>query len=66
MLRDHVFLKVAPIRGVLRFDKRGKLSPRFVGPFEILERVSPIAYKLTLPPALEAVHNVFHASMLQR
>ncbi|KAL4017799.1 hypothetical protein IC575_021371 [Cucumis melo] len=62
---DKVFLKVAPMRGVLRFEKRGKLSPRFVGPFEILERIGPVAYRLTLPPSLSTVHDVFHVSMLR-
>ena len=63
---QHVFLKVAPMRGVLRFGKRGKLSPRFVGPFEILERIGRVAYRLALPPSLSAVHSVFHVSMLRQ
>ncbi|KAL0558819.1 hypothetical protein IC582_003401 [Cucumis melo] len=63
---DKVFLKVAPMRGVLRFEKRGKLSPRFVGPFEILERIGPVAYRLALPPSLTTVHDVFHVSMLRK
>ncbi|KAA0050197.1 pol protein [Cucumis melo var. makuwa] len=63
---DMVFLKVAPMKGVLRFEKKGKLSPRFVGPFEILERIGPVAYRLALPPSLSAVHAVFHVSMLRR
>ncbi|KAL0551527.1 hypothetical protein IC582_010616 [Cucumis melo] len=63
---DKVFLKVAPMKGVLRFERRGKLSPRFVGPFEILERVGPVAYRLALPPSLSAVHDVFHVSMLRK
>ena len=49
---DHVFLKVMPKRGVVRFGKRGKLLPRFVGPFEILERVGTVAYRLALPPSM--------------
>ncbi|KAA0048614.1 pol protein [Cucumis melo var. makuwa] len=61
-----VFLKVAPMKGVLRFEKKGKLSPRFVGPFEILERIGPVAYRLTLPPSFSAVHDVFHVSMLRK
>lgn len=61
---DYVFLKVAPTRGVLRFGKNGKLSPRFIGPFKILERVRPVAYRLALPPNLSVVHNVFHVYML--
>ncbi|KAL0552056.1 hypothetical protein IC582_011149 [Cucumis melo] len=63
---DMVFLKVAPIKGVLRFEKKGKLSPRFVGPFEILERIGPVAYRLALPPSFFAVHGVFHVSMLRK
>ncbi|KAL0546306.1 hypothetical protein IC582_016213 [Cucumis melo] len=63
---DKVFLKVAPMRGVLRFERRGKLSPRFIGPFEILERIGPVAYRLALPPSLSTVHDVFHVSMLRK
>ena len=55
-----------PKRGVVRFSKRGKLSPRFIGPFEILERVGTIAYRLALPPNMSGVHEVFHVSMLRR
>ena len=61
---DHVFLKVMPKKGVVRFGKRGKLSPRFIGPFEILERVGTVAYLLALPPIMTGVHEVFHFSML--
>ncbi|KAA0055516.1 pol protein [Cucumis melo var. makuwa] len=63
---DKVFLKVTPMKGVLRFERRGKLSPCFVGPFEILERIGPIAYRLALPPSLSIVHDVFHVSMLRK
>ena len=63
---DHVFLKVMPKRGVVRFGKRGKLSPRFIGPFKILERVGTVAYRLALPPSMSGVHEVFHVSMLRR
>ena len=63
---DHVFLKVMPMRGVVRFSKRDKLSPRFIGPFEILERVGTVAYRLALPPSMLGVHEVFHVSMLWR
>ena len=55
-----------PKRGVVRFDKRGKLWPRFIGPFEILERVGTVAYRLALPPSMIGVHDVFHVSMLRR
>ena len=63
---DHVFLKVMHKRGVVRFDKRGKLSPRFIGPFEILERIGIVAYRLALPPRMSGVHEVFHVSMLRK
>ena len=63
---DYVFLKVMPKRGVVRFGKREKLSPRFIGPFEILERVGTVAYGLALPPSMSGVHEVFHVSMLRR
>ncbi|KAL4030307.1 hypothetical protein IC575_008543 [Cucumis melo] len=63
---DKVFLKVAPMKGVLRFERRGKLSHRFVGPFEILERIGHVAYRLALPPSLSTVHDVFHVSMLRK
>ena len=60
---DHVFLKVMPKRGVVRFGKCGKLSPRFIG---ILERVGTVAYRLALPPSMSGVHEVFHVSMLRK
>ena len=63
---DHVFLKVMPERGVVRFNKRKELSPRFIGPFEILERVGTVAYRLDLPPSMSGVHKLFHVSMLRR
>ena len=63
---DHVFLKVMPKRGVVRFDKQGKLSLRLFGPFEILERVGTVAYRLTLSPSISGVHEVFHVSMLRK
>ena len=50
----------------MRFGKKGKLSPRFVGPYEVIEKVGPVAYRLELPPDLEKIHNVFHVSMLRR
>ena len=63
---DHVFLKVMPKRGVVRFSKRGKLSSRFIRPFEILERIGTVAYRLALPPSMSGVHEVFHISMLRK
>ena len=63
---DHVFLKVMPKRGVVRIDKRGKLTPRYIGPFEVLKRVDTVAYRLALPPSLSCVHEVFHVSMLRK
>ncbi|KAM6553468.1 hypothetical protein CsatB_014230 [Cannabis sativa] len=54
------------MKGIRRFGKKGKLSPRFIGPFEILEKVGQVAYRLALPPSLSAVHNVFHVSMLRK
>ena len=50
----------------MRFRKKGKLSPRFIGPYEVIEKVGPVAYHLALPPELEKIHNVFHVSMLRR
>ena len=63
---DHVFLKVMPKRGVVRFGKRGKLSLRFIGPFEILKRVGTIVYRLALPSSMSGVHEVFHVSILRK
>ena len=61
---DHVFLKVMPKIGVVRFGKEGKLLSRYIGPFEVLERVGTVAYRLGLRPSLSGVHAVFHVSML--
>ena len=61
-----VFLKVSPWKKVMRFGKKGKLSPRYIGPYEIIEKVGPVAYRLALPLDLEKIHNVFHVSMLRR
>nr|CAD1821796.1 unnamed protein product [Ananas comosus var. bracteatus] len=63
---DRVFLKVSPMRGVRRFGVRGKLSSRYIGPYEILERIGTVAYRLALPPKLADVHNVFHVSNLRK
>ncbi|XP_070008456.1 uncharacterized protein [Nicotiana sylvestris] len=57
---------VSPMKGVMRFGKKGKLSPRYIGPFEILEMVGDVAYMLALPPSLSAVHPVFHVSMRRK
>nr|GFC00115.1 putative reverse transcriptase domain-containing protein [Tanacetum cinerariifolium] len=63
---DKVLLKVSPRKGVVRFGKRSKLSPRYVGSFEIVERVSPVAYRLSLPQELVGVHDTFHVSNLKK
>jgi hypothetical protein len=63
---DHVLLKVSPMKGVMRFGQKGKLSPRFVGPFPIIARVGTSAYRLDLPPKMAGIHNVFHVSMLRK
>ena len=63
---DHTFLKISPTKGVMRFDFRGKVSPRFVGLFEVLERMGKVTYRLALPPSLLGIHNVFHVSMLRK
>ncbi|GJT08551.1 putative reverse transcriptase domain-containing protein [Tanacetum coccineum] len=63
---DKVMLKVLPWKGVVHFDKRGKLNPRYVGPFKVLEKVRSVAYKLELPQELNKVHNMFHVSNLKK
>ncbi|GJU43673.1 putative reverse transcriptase domain-containing protein [Tanacetum coccineum] len=63
---DKVMLKVSPWKGVVRFGKRGKLNPRYVGPFKVLEKVRSVAYKLELPQELSRVHNTFHVSNLKK
>ncbi|XP_057533078.1 uncharacterized protein LOC130810976 [Amaranthus tricolor] len=63
---DKVLLKVSPMKGVMRFGKKGKLSPKYIGPYEILERIGTVAYRSTLPPELSKVHDVFHVSQLRR
>jgi len=63
---DLVYLKVSPMRNVYRFGNKGKLSPRYVGPFQVLKRVSPLAYKIEMPPNLAGVHDVFHVSQLRK
>jgi hypothetical protein len=63
---DFVYLKVSPMRGLRRFKVRGKLTPRFIGPFKILEKRGEVAYQLVLPPQLSDVHGVFHVSQLMK
>ncbi|XP_015159809.1 uncharacterized protein, partial [Solanum tuberosum] len=63
---DRVFLRVSPMKGVIGFGRRGKLSPRYIGPFEILRTVGEVAYELALPPVFSAIRPVFHVSMLRR
>jgi hypothetical protein len=63
---DFVYLKVSPIRGVRRFGVKGKLAPRYIGPYQILARRGEVAYQLNLPENLSVVHNVFHVSQLKK
>ncbi|WVZ70563.1 hypothetical protein U9M48_019222 [Paspalum notatum var. saurae] len=63
---DHVYLKVSPMRGIRRFNMKGKLAPRYIGPFKILEKKGEVAYRLELPPSLSGVHDVFHVSQLKK
>ncbi|WOG96005.1 hypothetical protein DCAR_0415335 [Daucus carota subsp. sativus] len=63
---EKVLLKVSPWKGLSRFGKKGKLSPRYIGPFEILKKVGRVAYELALPPQMQHIHNVFHISMLRK
>ncbi|XP_070019775.1 uncharacterized protein [Nicotiana sylvestris] len=66
MVGEKVLLKVLPMKDIMRFRKKGKLSPRFIGPFEVLRQVGEVAYELSLPPSLSGVHPVFHVSMLRK
>ena len=63
---DHVFLKVSPMKGLMRFRKKKKLALRYIGPFEILDRVGGVSYRLALPPQMSQVHLVFHVSILRK
>ena len=63
---DQVLLRVSPMKGIMRFGKKGKLAPRYVGPFPIIERIGPVAYRLGLPEHLHRIHDVFHISSLRR
>ena len=65
-ISEKVFLKVSPWKKVMRFRKKGKLSPRFIGHYELIEKVGPVAYRLALTPELEKIHSVFHVSMIRR
>jgi hypothetical protein len=65
-VNDYVYLKVSPMKCVNRFGVKGKLAPRYIGPFLILERYGPVAYRLQLPETLSLVHNVFHVSQLKK
>jgi hypothetical protein len=64
--KDYVYLKISPMKGVNRFGVKGKLAPRYIGPFPILEQCGPVAYRLQLADSLYAVHNVFHVSQLKK
>jgi hypothetical protein len=63
---DFIYLKVSPMRGTHRFRVKGKLAPRYVGPFKIIDRKGEVAYQLKLPPQLSKVHDVFHVSQLKK
>jgi hypothetical protein len=63
---NHVYLRVSPMKGVKRFGVKGKLAPRYIGPFPILEKCGTVAYKLDLSPSLTRVHNIFHVSQLKK
>ena len=63
---EHVYLRVTPMKGVKRFQTRGKLAPKYIGPFPFMARVRTVAYQLELPPHLSRVHDVFHVSQLRR
>jgi hypothetical protein len=63
---NHVYLRVSPMKGVKRFGVKGKLAPRYIGPFPILEKCGTVAYKLDLPPSLIGVHDIFHVSQLKK
>ena len=63
---DMVFLRISPWKSVLRFGKSGKLSPRYIGPYRIVERIGEVAYRLEFPSDLDRIHDVFHVSMLRK
>ena len=66
LVGDHMFLRVSPMKGVMRFRKKGKLSLHYIGPFEILDKVGVVAYHLAQPPKLSMIHPMFHVSMLRK
>jgi hypothetical protein len=61
-----VYLKVSPIRGTWRFQVRGKLAPRYIGPYQVLQRIGALAYHIRLPEEMSDIHNVFHVSQLKK
>jgi hypothetical protein len=63
---DHVYLRVSPTKGVQCFGMKGKLTPRYIGPYEIIEECGPVVYRLRLPSQLTTIHNVFHVSQLKK
>jgi hypothetical protein len=63
---DHAYLRISPMKGVKRFGVKGKLEPRYIGPFPILEKCGTVAYKLYLSPSLAGVHDIFHVSQLKK
>jgi hypothetical protein len=65
-VRNHVYLRVSPMKGAKRFGVKGKLPPHYIGPFPILEKCGTVAYKLNLSPSLAGVHNIFHVSQLKK
>jgi hypothetical protein len=65
-VENHVYLKVSPMKGLKRFGVKGKLAPRYIGPFPILKKCGNVTYKLDLPPSLTGVHDIFHVSQLKK
>jgi hypothetical protein len=63
---NHVYLRILPMKGVKRFGMKGKLAPRYIGPFPILDKCRTVAYRLDLPPSLAGVHDIFHVSHLKK
>jgi hypothetical protein len=63
---DYVYLKVSPTKGVQKFGVKGKLAPRYIGPYEVIEVCGPVAYRIQLPKRFSAVHNVFHVTQLKK